>query len=269
MSWKNLKKQKMIYTNEVGDLKEFETVIQVESDSGDFRIRIPEFLINHVEESEHLKMEMYTYKSKYRYALGDSPEKLTKNLHKCLKEVMECEQIEREVLVIYFQGKGEFYKDSSGKLTHNAYSSKGKGVWYPKKPESTFTKDNFYGLKIRAGFYKEITYRRGSKEEKRYKIIEEGNSNLDTYSSFGLKINQFNSSGSFKIIETKYDYKTRSGELDPSENVKVLEYSEEVGKFFYDLIIASCRLVQVLEDYMEDKNLEKKILTGEAPKFLE
>lgn len=265
MAYKTLKTERFLEKNELGETYDLRTIIQVDSESGEFRIQVPdELLISFTKSKNGVTKARGTMKHNYSY--GRTKSEVVKAMSDCIKDHMACE-ISNDLVIVYkFRNNTSFYKLANGTIVPNGGYDRDyhdadlkTGAWISSEDQSnSFHQEGGMGFNINVQVLSRTIYTRPSGKSAKYKSFcyrpkEDDN---DMYSSklfnseIADKLDGFIMKGDILGSMNQF-HKT---DMDNSTHeYKVVPYSDETAEFFCNMLLGVCKLADKFTSFFSNE----------------
>lgn len=242
-----------------GEPYNLKSEVSVDSD-GLFRYTIPEEMVTTAQQMCEKRMDHNVYRLKVNWVVtGKEKAKTRAFVAEIVKAHMQCEVIREKVIVYRTSSDLCYWRTAKGEIFPNAgFDKEGyeKGTGKFCGSNDATHPSETYSVGVGARVYEKITARRKTGDHVTYKITYgDGGGHFDK-DTWLQKLNQFNGLS----LSRWHD-----GDVNDLDQIP---YTEEAAKFFYEAMIALCKLSNQIERFFESPETVQKAIESRAGLFL-
>ncbi len=266
MAYKQVKISKFDLKNETGEKYTCSLKVQLDMESGGFRIQVPNDLYSILDASEIELSSPRGVKEKYSYAYGDSLKKVESIIREGITNKLQC-KIERDIVIVYkFMNRSRYYKLNDGTIKPNAegvegYEQGGTGKWVGGEGVSSFDDVEGMGINIFVDVLEQVRYIRPNGTSAEYNSYCHrvntdgkygiGESNVDCLLAEELTSYLMNGSS---IDDLNCYHKTDINENTGEYNIVL--YSDENAAFFINMLSGLYKLADRFNEFFKQDTVE-------------
>lgn len=234
----NMPCKKWKFESDAGEILEYVSDVHVGVD-GRFSVSIPD---EFSDVSEKMNPNFFEVEGVYKNrgnkvrVYGPNLDKIYSFIGKIAKEYFTCEVKREQVIAYGAVAKVAFWKDDDGDFYPNG-SFASSGCWAKIDTLDATHPADFYSIGVAAKVLWKVTTSRASSVKITYEYPMEFHQDKK---SAGARLNGF---CGLTIGDPRYG------------RIKEMPYSDEAAVFFYDMMMAMCKMAEKLEHFIENREL--------------
>lgn len=256
-----LGKREIVVSNEFDPTVKFRFEVEINvSKGGDFY-----FILNEEQKEQLLDrgVNLSHTRNRKTHEVGtfysNTLEKLISDFEGLIKEAVSCEVIEDSFVILYYINTGCTYCLAKGEPVPNGYyvpSEERIDNQYVNWIEGTTKGENGFGFNAYAKIYNKKVLRFKNGQEKTFFYVVR-HEQIDKLGEYGKKLSDF-------ILPAQ---DIRDAYREPSHwsmgQKKEIAYTEENARFFYDILIAVCRMNEQIKGFVKDPEKLQMIINSQ------